>query len=596
MSEELIKVNYDWNVINEEIFKERVLTVFKMVANKLAKTLGPYGATTIIEKLGEMHVTKDGWQVVKKIRFDDNINNNIMQLLINISAQVVFNVGDGSTSAIEAGYFVYEYLTNNPVLKWLRSKDFINYLSGCVNIIAQTILANSTKIDINTDPELNDIYKLALISTNGDIEMAGIIQKIYKETKNPTIEYVQSKTNKTSYEIVEGYRLKNLTYIDGIFANHDNGLCVINNPLFLMFDHKIEKEIHYDKIINKAIQIALAENKRLVVVAPNYDKYFLQYIASSINMEYKARGLSTVVYARVSLISNMSNDLYNDFAVMTGGTIIKENNINDLLNDEAISQSDKESDKIAVKAVPDFNISDFIGTTSKVTIGKDNTLIQGFINRNEEMYNVVLYDATSKFKDTETKHRELGVISSDLYEIKQRLSRLKGIMGIINVGGGSSLEKTANFDLVEDAVKACESAYNYGYNIGGNLIIPITIKSILNDPTILFNEEQKIIMNLLSDAFKEIFKIVLSNKYIKIAGSDISSYKDEINNIVEESISRKQCYNLMNSEYNDYVINSCYTDIEILKAASSIVSLLISSNQYISIMVPKEQQDALQQY
>ena len=37
--------------------------------------------------------------------------------------------------------------------------------------------------------------------------------------------------------------------------------------------------------------------------------------------------------------------------------------------------------------------------------------------------------------------------------------------------------------------------------------------------------------------------------------------------------------------YTQDVINSCKTDIEILKAASNIIGLLLSSNQYIAIRV-----------
>ena len=92
----------NWNVISEEEFKTRIRDVFERVADSLSKTLGPYGSTTIIEKYGEMHITKDGWQVLKNIRFDNAIDNNILMMLTRISAQVVIKVGDGSTSSIIA--------------------------------------------------------------------------------------------------------------------------------------------------------------------------------------------------------------------------------------------------------------------------------------------------------------------------------------------------------------------------------------------------------------------------------------------------------------------------------------------------------------
>ena len=64
---------------------------------------------------------------------------------------------------------------------------------------------------------------------------------------------------------------------------------------------------------------------------------------------------------------------------------------------------------------------------------------------------------------------------------KQRLSKMRCKMGVINVGGFTELEKSANYDLVEDAVKACESAYLYGYVPGQSISIRTAIKKIMEN-------------------------------------------------------------------------------------------------------------------
>lgn len=582
MSEKLITQGFGWNVIDEKTFKDRVRTVFSQVANALVNTMGPYGATTIIEKYGEMHVTKDGWSVAKKLQFDDPINNNILNLLINIGAQVVLRTGDGSTSSFKSADSILAQLESSDQLKKMRPKEFMTTLSSCVERIAMKILEISTKIDVTTDPDLEQIYKLAMISTNGDEKVSRIIQTIYKQTNNPSIEYVQSKTNETTYEVVEGYKLKNLTYLDGIYVTNDDGSCIVENPMIILFDHKIDKEIHFDKILQPLIQQALASNRRLVVVAPNYDRLFLQYLAKTIQVEYNARGTSTVVYTRSSLINNMSQEQYNDFAVMCGTMIMKESQVSEYLDSIEAPREGATTDEVK----PSFDLNNHIGTVSKMTIGLDNTLIQGFVKRDETMYGIVLKDAQSKFNKIEQNHMERGVISSDLYEMKQRLSKLKGIMGIIRVGGNSSLEKASNFDLVEDAVKATESAFSYGYNLGGNLIIPIVIKEMVE--TLELNENEKCIMDLLSKAFRDVFFAVLANKYTQEA----QDKPEELYAKIDECILKKKCFDLINDEYSDDIINPCLTDVEILKAATSIVSLLISSNQYVTIHKPGQIMEA----
>jgi chaperonin GroEL len=588
----------NWNVIEEADFKNRVRGVFEQVSNALSKTLGPYGSTTIIEQFGEMHITKDGWQVLKNINFDEAIDRNIMQLLLNISAQVVIKVGDGSTSSIIAANSILKQLENSQELKEMRPKEFMKVLSNCVRNICDWIQNNSKEIYKENDATFEEIFRLAMISTNGDEEISKMIQTIYQETRNPSIQFVKSKTNLTTYEIIDGYKA-NITYLSTCYINNDEGICNINNPLILMFDHKID-EMYLDKIIKDALQVSLSEDRRLVVIAPYYDQFLLKKLETSTAMEIRSRnGTTSAVYTRVSLINNLFINFYNDFCMLTGGMMVTESVVNEMFSDNNT-----------------LNIKDFLGRVGKISIGAETTLIQDFFNRNEDTYNIHLNDAISKFKVVEERNKNLSIVTTELYEMKQRVSKLYGKMGIINVGGGSSLEKTSNYDLVDDAVKACESAFNYGYNIGGNLIIPIAIDNLASK--ISNSDHEKLIYDLLSEAFKEVFYKVIENKYnatIVEGTEEIASYpklslkdriinfifrntimededyiyeNDEINDIVDSCINDETCYDLINDEFTDKIINSCQTDIEILKAATSIVSLLISSNQYITIKVREQ--------
>lgn len=554
-------VNSEWNVVNNEDFKEHISFVFENVADALKNTLGPYGSTTIIEKFGEMHATKDGWQVLKKIHFSDTTSESIMQLLFNIAAQVVIKVGDGSTSSIMAANTVLQELESSDLLTTLRPKDFIDALTVAVGKICEYISETANKIDKEIDPEYTDIKRLAMISTNGDETVSSIIQEIYKATDNPSIEFVKGKDPKTTYEIVDGYKA-NISYIDSIFAQNEEGECNINKPLILMFNHKLERSLHLQLIIQPAIQRAIAENRRLVVIAPHYDKYLLEYLASVISGEVKATGTTKVVYCRASLINNMSVQLYNDFAVMAGATVIGESHLQDFYPLE-----EGEERELA-------NVNDFLGSVEYISIGTKTTLISGFTNRNENMYNTYLTDARAKYMEAEIRHREFGLVNNELYDLKQRISKLHGKMGIISVGGYSSMEKAALYDLVEDAVKACESAYNYGYNMGGNLIIPSTIRQLTPE-----NDTERTVFELLENAFRNVFKYVMANKY--------PNHDDLINETIEKSIECGRTYNLITGEYDANVINSCLTDIEILKATTSIISLLVSSNQFLSIKIER---------
>jgi len=544
----------NWNVISEADFKCRILNVFHSVADALRNTLGPYGSTTIIEKYGEMHITKDGWQVLKSIHFDSNIDNNIMMMLLRISQQVVLKVGDGSTSSVIAANAILDKLENSEILKTVRPKELMTKLTKCVDIISNELLKNATQINKET---FDEIYQIAYIATNGDHEISSMIKDIYIKTNNPAIEFVESKTDKTECEVVDGYR-GNITYIDAIFATDDTMNCNIKKPMFLMFDYKIDMDAL--PIIQAALGKSVDANRRLVVIAPAYDQRLLEYIKIQTTTEMRSNhGYSYAVYTRVSLVNNMSQTLYNDFAIMTGGEIIREQ----------FTESETLLSDVS---------SMYMGECEYASIGPKSTFISGFYNRDEEMYRKVVNDANSQYKALEEDYMNRGLVDTKLNEMKQRVSKLTGSAGIIRVGGYSTLEKKANYDLVEDAIKACESAYNYGYNIGGSMIIPWTIHN--TDIMTGLDDVEKEIIVLIHDAFKDVFKTIYANKYKDIENTTV---EEIITTIVTSPV--PMAYDIITGTMTPEIINSCITDIEILKASISIVSLLISSNQYISINV-----------
>ena len=61
-------------------------------------------------------------------------------------------------------------------------------------------------------------------------------------------------------------------------------------------------------------------------------------------------------------------------------------------------------------------------------------------------------DAISRYHEARDRFARLDVVSPEVIDLKQRIAKLKCRMGIIQVGGISTLEQTANYDLVDDAV------------------------------------------------------------------------------------------------------------------------------------------------
>lgn len=553
-----------WNVVDEKTFKEAVRKVFEKVAEALECTLGPYGSTTIIDQMGQLHITKDGWSVLKRIYFNDRMYNNILNLLTNISAQVVVKVGDGSTSSIIAANNLLKELEKDDTINKLRPKDLIDTLNKIVKDLTTKILDKSIKINKEPSTDYEEIYKLAKISTNGDEEIARMIQEIYKETQNPTIGFTESKTNKTYYEIIEGFKATGITYLDTIYANDDDNNCRVDRPILVMFNHKIGVD-HIKKIYGDIVPLGIETKRRVVVIAPYYENMALDVIRRQTNSEFQGSGTTNVVFCRTSMANKTFEEQYNDFCVMTGGTIIPE-------TDSELWLEDK------------LKIDKYLGSVETIIIGPHHTIIKGFTSRIDYMYQRVLNDAKAKYEELKAKHIEMNIVNGELFELSQRIAKLYGKVGMIYVGGNSSLEKMANKDLVEDAVKACESAFKYGYNIGGNLIIPIVIDEYLKENKDLTFIESDLCLKI-SDAFKNVFYSVLLKRaeHDMIKGYHING--TQLNQIINNCVERGTCFDLISEDYSTDIINSCFTDIEILKACVSIITLILSSNQYITALI-----------
>ena len=508
---------HDWNIVTEAEFKKAVREVFEMVSDALAHTLGPYGSTTIIEQHGEVHITKDGWNVLKSIRYGNMIDNNILALLKRISAQVVGKVGDGSTSSIVAANEVLKAIEASNVLNTLRPKEVVDLLTKCVDTIIERIYANAIPVDKDN---YDEVYHMAHVATNGDDEISGMIHEIYKATGNPVIEYVKSKSGKTSMEITEGYR-GNIGYLDAIFATNDSGKCELTKPYFLMFDFKIDKDTTLP-IISAAAMYAAQNNSRLVVVAPNYDKFLVDHIRTTTNYEFKARSTSLIVYTKASLISNLTQAMYADFAMMVGAEIINEEYVLPSLENGQVQQADIE------------NIAGYLGQVEHATIDNEATYIEGYIARNQNRYNLYLQNAEHELAEKEADNVNRGFIDEKANEYKTRVRRLRGSIGVINVGGVTTLEQKAKYDLVDDAVKACESAFLYGYNIGGNLVIPKHAIDIINETVVDGTSNMPVVelevYRAIANAFTEVYSGVLRNAQMdeeeKCRRADFVVYND----------------------------------------------------------------------
>ena len=576
------------NVFGEDEFKEQFKIVFDTVARILANTLGPYGSTTMIDTGTNYAVTKDGFHTLAHIKFADRRQDRIYTTMFNISHQMVAKVGDGSTSAVIAANEFLKAMLNDPFTKSIQPKKLSDAMKDVVNHLCEIIASNATPV---TKDNLIEVVKnISNIATNGNVEFTKMITGIYETLgMNCDINIRESPTfeNRITYE--DGVYSNDNYLVDSLYHNRGN-VCHVNDCRVLMFDSLLEPEI-FDMFSIAFNNFCINDHSTLVVIAPAYDQFMMDKIRKDCEETIQLYSKSaTINFRTVFLKSNLTKPIqkymYRDLAALLGVTIMQPPDIKEMtkmLNDAAKEASKARAERREMSKEITDKITEFIkahlGGCDEAVMGDRTSSFKGFSYKNEALFNTCYHDAEIKLEEAEEKALNSDTVDDDLFDAKTRFSKINCKSATIEVGGENRLETGWNIDAVDDAIKACSSTIKYGYNIGCNLAILKAIDKYRSDIADNIGNHQTIIktivLNALHEAFKEVYLTVLKN----------GMSEEKASKIVDESLKNYVCYDMSNEAYDEthnHVINSCRTDIEILRGAIAMVAIVFTCNQYIS--------------
>lgn len=553
------------NVADQSKTKEVITETLNTLTTILSNSLGPYGSTSIIQdKLTVNHaITKDGYSILNKIKFDNEIASTILDIVKKISRSLVREVGDGSTSAIVVSNSLFKELDSLITEFKVPRKDIIDTLAKFEEVLVEFIKNEATEI---TEENFNIIKEIATVSNNNDEKAGQIIYDIYKEIgANGFINLELSDDIVDSYTVTKGIEL-NRGYITNDFANQvDKVTTELKDALVFMSNQTLD-ESDSDLIGSLMGDVMLGRKKPLVIISKGYSSE----IVNMLRINHRRDELKDLVAIDYALATDHHRESFEDLAIYLGATIY---------------------DKFEMGQLDAFDI-DKLGKCNKVTVNENTSkLIEGqgdpeAIKERIEYLNTRLEEINKREKYIDT--------TEDEYRIKKRIADLNCSIANLFIGGSTELEKETRKFLMEDAVFACRSALRNGYISGGNLIIPriidknldVIIEKIISDKSLFryFNDDEK--YNFIKEfsikikqAFRNSFETVLMNKF--------EDNENLIDDIISECIVNDKIYNLKTDEFEDIsntkIINSTQTDIEIMKATFSIIGLLVTSNQFVSV-------------
>ena len=614
-----------FNTMDSGEFTARMAEVLQGVSGIIGKTLGPYGHNIIIPYGETTAVTKDGWNCLQQLTLKNPIDRYIKGMIEKCGQSVILKVGDGSTTVTVAANAMVQRLIQTGITLDYNIREIEDALKRCTDNIINELQQMSTPV---TQENMKDLIKrVALVSTNWDEELSEMINDIYVNTNNPIIKVQDSGTDRTYVEYIHGYDIAGSLCLENYYlTNRIDGICEVENPVIIGLNFAVPQKMALSLITLG--EVVASMGRQLVIMAPDFDQTLLQTIATQNRMRAN-KGIAYVNMIPVRFVNKfiIDRECVDDFCVMTSSALINnaDDDFIDFLDNVVKSsttpplpyqEDSTDEEKAAIDALNEerINMIDTIrayineigGTCEKLTISNKHIIATGLIKCNDKLVEERKETISSEIDSKTREFDALTMLTEDIRMKRIRLGKLQKNMGVIRIGGYGDANLKARRDAVDDATRACESAYYNGVIFGSCTAVGSAILHIVKGKNT--SGIDQVIYDSIFTAFMEVFYTMLHNKYNRNDGliPTLISDPDEAGGIVRNMSHRlancvviySQCANL-NCAYNlktdffdtdNIVINPVRVDIEVLKGCMRLVTMCITSDQMI---IPQHAMDAL---
>ncbi len=622
--EKIKEVKMGMNLVDGQEYKSTLAAIAYNTADVLVKTLGPYASTTTIDDGTYTYPTKDGWAVCNRLRFGDAIQNTLFKFIRDISFRLNSKVGDGTTTAIIAASKFIEILNDfmqqcakseSKRFRTLRQADLLDAINEAKDDIIKELMTDERCKKIDRDGDMSEIYKIAYVSSNRNETIAKLIQEIYQETKNPNIHVTMSgSTKETIAEIERGYKLDAELLDANCYINTSDKTYDINMPsTVVVFDHNVSYSDHMP-IINALVTKSNQEQRNLILVAPYYDEVFRSIISMQVQGLAKSGKCANIALVKLPMASSSQKNYAGDFAAIIGTQLVDFSKVtmyNQMLRQANGEENEFDEYKDLMKnsgfETPEDILKFVSATVNHIILSSTFMMIKDY-DTNNKSYQMRMDEIKAGYTDAKDKADASGfTLSKNYMDAHLRYIKFIGDTGIIRVGGDSDLVKQCSKDSIDDAVLACRSAYENGYIRGLNMetISAATklftescnkVDKYVNDNAgntkEAFEESLRAnIYRMIASTFSETSKEVMRNKYRydNISDADYTWGPNDdcsMDEVIVECVQNNLCFDIVTEEFEpagESLVNSVSTDCEILSAMTSILSLLLSSDQLLSL-------------
>lgn len=575
------------NVVSGDKLRKIQADTLSKTANYLSKTYGPMGSNTkIIQGTTQKDVSasysKDGLKVLSKILNSAPIEASIVEELIEITKAVEKEVGDGTTSTVILSSYMFNALVRIEEEYKIPPYKLMREFRAIADMIKERIAKEGR------DCTIEDIYNIAMVSTNGNEEVSQNIADIYKE-HGMNVELTAGISNTTD-SLVKVYDGLTITegMSDPVFINNiTNNTAEIRNANIYHFSDPIDSAdmiALFEAIINTNIYYPLEYNEApvpTVIVCPRISSDTSAILKQLTTQLYQFDSASAMRKPPILIITNVvaSDELImDDIANLCGCKTIHK------YIDKEVYKKDIES---GVAPTVETIAENFAGKAEMVVADSKKTkfinpIHMKIYNEDGTIQDDPIYTSMVNFLETEIKESKDSENAAEVGILKRRLSALKANMVDYLVGGITISERDALKDLVEDAIKNCKSAALYGVGYAANymgLSKSLEIASELYVESVDASEEDEKLANLKYDIAKAFYGSYVDATTVlyRSIDSDINSSERH----AKESIVNGKPYDISSGDYaaGDNVLCSIRLDSQVLDTLCRIIGMMITCNQ-----------------
>ncbi len=506
------------------------------LANAVKVTLGPKGRNVIIDKkFGAPNVTKDGVTVAKEIELEDPIENMGAQMVKEVASKTSDVAGDGTTTATVLAQAIFREGLKN-VTGGANPMDLKRGIDMSVETLVKGLKELSQPIKEN-----KEIAQVGSISANNDPSIGKLIaEAMDKVGKDGVITVEEAKGTDTTLDVVEGMQFDR-GYLSPYFVtNADSMEAELEDPLILIHDKKISTMKDLLPILEKVAQ----QGRSMLIISEDLEGEALATLVVN-----KLRGTLKIAAVKAPGFGDRRKAMLEDIAILTGGTVISE----------------EQGYKLENATVA------YLGTAKRVVIDKDNTTIVEGAGKNEDI----------KKRISEIKSQiEKTTSDYDKEKLQERLAKLSGGVAVLKIGAATEVEMKEKKARVEDALHATRAAVEEGIVPGGG----VALLRVSNKLDSLKSDNQDIMsgVKIIKRAIEEPIRQIVKN-----AGEEGSV----ILNKVKEG-KGGYGYNAATEVYEDLikvgVIDPTKVTRVALENAASVASLLLMTETTICEKPEKE--------